>query len=112
MIATLGISKKFALVIMGVFVASFAGTTLDTATRIQRYVIAELFGGFKLNVLTNRYVATAVAIGSALWAGQTSITISRHGYCGQIVDISNTYEELSRELRTMAHALDLSRVSI
>jgi carbon starvation protein len=66
MIATLGISKKFALVIMGVFVASFAGTTLDTATRIQRYVIAELFGGLNLKALTNRYVATAVAVGSAL----------------------------------------------
>jgi carbon starvation protein len=66
MIATIGISKKFALVIMGVFVASFAGTTLDTATRIQRYVIAELFGGLKLSFLTNRYVATAVAVGSAL----------------------------------------------
>jgi carbon starvation protein len=66
MIATLGISKKFALVIMGVFVASFAGTTLDTATRIQRYVISELFGGLNIKALTNRYVATAVAVGSAL----------------------------------------------
>jgi carbon starvation protein len=66
MIATIGISKKFALAIMGVFVASFAGTTLDTATRIQRYVIAELFGGLNLKALTNRYVATAVAVGSAL----------------------------------------------
>jgi len=66
MIATIGIPKAFALVIMGVFVASFAGTTLDTATRIQRYVIAELFGGLKLNFLTDRYVATFVAVGSAL----------------------------------------------
>ena len=66
MIATLGISKKFALVIMGVFVASFAGTTLDTATRIQRYVISELFGGLNIKALTNRYAATAVAVGSAL----------------------------------------------
>jgi len=65
-IATMGISKKFALVIMGVFVASFAGTTLDTATRIQRYVISELFGGLKLKALTNRYVATFIAVVSAL----------------------------------------------
>jgi carbon starvation protein len=42
MIMTLGISKTFTLAIMAVFVASFAGTTLDTATRIQRYVIGEL----------------------------------------------------------------------
>jgi carbon starvation protein len=66
MIATLGIPKQFGIVIMGVFIASFAGTTLDTATRIQRYVIAELFSSLNLKALTNRYVATAVAVGSAL----------------------------------------------
>jgi carbon starvation protein len=38
----------------------------DTATRIQRYVIAELFGGFNLKALTNRYVATFIAVGTAL----------------------------------------------
>ena len=51
---------------MGVFVASFAATTLDTATRIQRYVVAELFGGLKLKFLTGRYIATFIAVGSAL----------------------------------------------
>jgi len=65
-IATLGLPKSFALVIMGVFVASFAGTTLDTATRIQRYVISELAGSLKFDALTNRYTATVVAVGSAL----------------------------------------------
>jgi len=66
MIGSLGIPKGIALVIMGVFVASFAATTLDTATRIQRYVIAELFGDIKLTFLTNKYAATLVAVGSAL----------------------------------------------
>ncbi len=66
MISSLGIPKGIALVIMGVFVASFAATTLDTATRIQRYVVAELFGDIKLTFLTNKYVATIVAVGSAL----------------------------------------------
>ena len=66
MIASTGLPNSVAVVIMGVFVASFAGTTLDTATRIQRYVIAELFGGFNLKALTNRYVATFIAVGSAL----------------------------------------------
>ena len=66
MIMALGIPKTFTLAIMAVFVASFAGTTLDTATRIQRYVIGELGQGLRLNCLTNRYTATAVAIGSAL----------------------------------------------
>ena len=66
MIGSLGIPKGVCLVIMGVFVASFAATTLDTATRIQRYVVAELFGDLKLKFLTGRYIATFIAVGSAL----------------------------------------------
>jgi len=66
MIASIGLSKNIAIVIMGVFVASFAGTTLDTATRIQRYVVSELFGDLKLNFLTGKYVATLIAIVTAL----------------------------------------------
>jgi len=45
-----------------VFIASFAGTTLDTATRLQRYVVAELAADWKLSALANKYVATAVAV--------------------------------------------------
>ena len=66
MIMTLGIPKPFTLAIMAVFVASFAGTTLDTATRIQRYVIGELGTSLNLDILSNRYVGTAIAVGSAL----------------------------------------------
>ncbi|HMA75874.1 MAG TPA: carbon starvation protein A [Candidatus Krumholzibacteriaceae bacterium] len=66
MIASTGLSRNIALVIMGVFVASFAGTTLDTATRIQRYVISELFGHFKMKFLTGRYIATFIAVFTAL----------------------------------------------
>ena len=51
---------------MAVFVASFAGTTLDTATRIQRYVIGELGNSIKLPALNNRWTGTAVAVGTAL----------------------------------------------
>ena len=73
MIAALGINEKLALAIMGVFVASFAATTLDSATRLQRYVIAELAGGgpetgavsLRIPLLANRYVAAAVAVVTA-----------------------------------------------
>ena len=41
-ISSLGIPKSIGIVIMGVFIASFAGTTLDTSTRIQSYIIREL----------------------------------------------------------------------
>ena len=37
-----GIPLKLGIGIMAVLVASFAATTLDTATRLQRYVIQEL----------------------------------------------------------------------
>jgi carbon starvation protein len=59
-INSIGIPKSIAIVIMGVFVVSFAGTTLDTATRIQRYVLSELFG--RVKVFRNRQFSTAVAV--------------------------------------------------
>lgn len=77
---SLGIQHQFAIALMGVFVASFAATTLDTACRLQRYVIQELAGhlaprhrvngrrvgeyvdGNPLYWLTNRHVATIFAI--------------------------------------------------
>ncbi|MFH1998087.1 MAG: carbon starvation CstA family protein, partial [Planctomycetota bacterium] len=62
MIASVGVPLHFGIIIMGVFVASFAGTTLDTATRIQRYVIAEIAHDLKIPALGNRYCATAVAV--------------------------------------------------
>jgi carbon starvation protein len=62
----IGIPRDIAVGIMGVFVASFAGTTLDTATRIQRYVVTELFIDLKLNIFKNRYFTTTVVIISAL----------------------------------------------
>ncbi len=37
-----GMNHTFATAVMAVMVASFAATTLDTATRLQRYVIQEL----------------------------------------------------------------------
>lgn len=60
MINSSGIPKSVAIAIMGVFVVSFAGTTLDTATRIQRYVLSELFGEVK--IFQNRQFATAIAV--------------------------------------------------
>ncbi|NJO92044.1 MAG: carbon starvation protein A [Chloroflexia bacterium] len=65
MITTTGIPREFALAVMGVFVASFAGTTLDSATRIQRYITTELFSSFKVKAFNNMYVATAFAVVTA-----------------------------------------------
>ena len=62
MIATIGIPKAIGIIIMGVFIASFAGTTLDTATRIQRYVVTEIFRDLRIPAMTNRYAATGFAV--------------------------------------------------
>jgi len=74
MLSFIGIKVALGATIMGVFVACFAGTTLDTATRLQRYVISELGGGIGLKPLRNKYVATTVAVvtagGLALYDGQ------------------------------------------
>ena len=58
----LGIQAKFATTIIAVLVISFAATTLDTATRIQRLIISEIGHATKINILKNRYGATVVAI--------------------------------------------------
>jgi len=66
MVATIGIPKMIGVVIMGVFVASFAGTTLDTATRIQRYVVQEMAGDLKVGFFKNTHAATAFAVITAV----------------------------------------------
>ena len=61
-LTALGIPIKMAVGVLAVLVASFAATTLDTSTRLQRYVIQELAGAIKFKPLTNRYAATAFAL--------------------------------------------------
>jgi len=61
-LSAIGIPLKLGVCIIAVLVASFAATTLDTATRLQRYVIQELAQGVGLKPLTNKYVATGVAL--------------------------------------------------
>lgn len=76
MIASMGLSKEFALSIMGVFVASFAGTTLDSATRIQRYIGTELFSSLKIKAFNNMYVSTLFAV---LTAGLLAFSTGANG---------------------------------
>ncbi|MEM7699135.1 MAG: carbon starvation protein A [Verrucomicrobiota bacterium] len=59
---SLGLPGKFAIALMGVFVASFAATTLDTACRLQRYVTQELAATLRIKPLTNKHAATILAI--------------------------------------------------
>ncbi|HOC67551.1 MAG TPA: carbon starvation protein A [Candidatus Hydrogenedentes bacterium] len=65
LIASLGIPRELACGVVAVMIAGFAMTTIDTSTRLHRYVIQEIGGAVKLNALRNKYVATLVAVGSA-----------------------------------------------
>ena len=62
----LGISREVLLTLMGVFVASFAATTLDTATRIQRYIVAEISVHCNVPALSKKHPATFIAVVTAL----------------------------------------------
>jgi carbon starvation protein len=63
----LGIPAAMGTVVVAVLVISFAATSLDTATRVQRFVVQELGVIYKIKALTNRYFAGLIAVGSALF---------------------------------------------
>lgn len=65
----IGVPLSIAVAIMGVLVASFAGTTMDTACRLQRYVIQELA------VTLHREVAGPVAACAAWLRGKHAATL-------------------------------------
>lgn len=62
---TIGIPSGIAVALMGVLVASFAGTTLDTACRLQRYIVQEL--------------ARALGDAAPMLAGPATVLRNKHG---------------------------------
>ncbi|MEN7972953.1 MAG: carbon starvation protein A [Verrucomicrobiota bacterium] len=66
LIAGLGLPKNVVLTLMGVFVASFAATTLDTATRLQRYIVSEIAQSCRIPILGKKHPATFIAVSTAL----------------------------------------------
>jgi carbon starvation protein len=51
---------------MGVFISTFAATTLDTATRLQRYIVAESAANLGNKFFQKKHPATAFAVISAM----------------------------------------------
>lgn len=64
-LGAVGIPHNLGAAVVAVIVISFAATTLDTATRIQRYVVEELAVDLRLKPFTGRHPATMVAVASA-----------------------------------------------
>jgi len=65
-LAALGIPVRIGMTIVAVLVISFAATSLDTALRIQRLVLAELGGVYAIKPLQNRWIGGALASISVL----------------------------------------------
>ncbi len=58
----IGIPANVATIFAAVVVISFAATTLDTAVRLQRYIIAELGVEYGIGAVQNRWAATGIAV--------------------------------------------------
>ena len=65
LIQSIGLSKNYVIALMGLFVAAFAATTLDTSTRLQRYIINEIASTYHWKLFRSKYSATFLAVGSA-----------------------------------------------
>jgi len=65
LLSSIGIHKEFGTVLIVVFVVSFANTTLDSATRIQRLSLQEIFktkAGTVIRPIRSRYFATFIVV--------------------------------------------------
>ena len=61
-----GLPIGFAATLLAVMAVLFAGTTMDTGVRLQRYIVQEWGTIYNLPVLQNGYVATFIAVGACL----------------------------------------------
>ena len=64
---TLGIPEAIGGTFVAVIVVSFALTSLDSATRLLRYNVSEIGDTLRVDALSNRYVASGIAV-IAIWA--------------------------------------------
>ncbi len=99
----LGVPAQYATALMGVFVASFAATTLDTACRLQRYVVQELascllrkkdddeeastivISANPLSWLVNKHGATIFAIALAWWMASLPAAVGKPAGTGGLI---------------------------
>ncbi len=61
-----GISQEVASTLLAVMVVLFAGTTMDSGVRLQRYIIQEWGDIYNISIIRNGIVATLVAVLSCL----------------------------------------------
>ena len=61
-----GLSEGLAQTLLATMVVLFAGTTMDSGVRLQRYIIQEWATIYRLPVLNGHVVATVLAVGACL----------------------------------------------
>ena len=86
-LATIGLPTNITFTIISLAVSAFALTSLDTATRLGRFLFQELFP--KNKVLSNMYVATAITAGLGFifcLAGYQNVW-PLFGACNQLVAV-------------------------
>lgn len=90
----LGVPMVIAVALMGVFVASFAGTTLDSATRLQRYVIQEIAATFVFDhretaggVVDETTTPNVAAAGEAIALWQYPFVWLKNSYVATLVAV-------------------------
>ncbi len=74
---SIAVPHELALGIMAVLIVSFAATTIDTATRLLRYVLQELGLAFKIEPLRNKYFATMIGV---VLSGLLALSYGPGGY--------------------------------
>jgi len=84
LLESLGLSNNLAKTLMAVLVISFAATTLDTATRIQRFILAEMGSALNIKPLKNKLIATLIAVIPAMFLAFTNVSDPSTGVVKQM----------------------------
>lgn len=79
LLKTLAVPAGVAVALMGVFVASFAATTLDTACRLQRYVVQELARALRPEDRRANGRGAGLGLGVAAWRRVCDGLSDKHG---------------------------------
>lgn len=61
-----GLSRDFSATLLAVMAILFAGTTMDTGVRLQRYIVQEWGHIYRIPLFTRHYAATLIATGSCI----------------------------------------------
>ncbi|MGQ9881712.1 MAG: carbon starvation CstA family protein [Armatimonadota bacterium] len=108
-IALSGVPLELAKVFVATVAVGFALTTLDSGTRLIRYNIQELGGAWRLSVLQQPVVATAIAVG---FIGGFALMRSTEPVTGQLKPLGSILWQLFGASNQLLAGLSLLVVSL